>query len=56
MLSNKVNNLYDTRIGAYRLLAAMGKLAPSDIGVDGGFKLPVKPLLVDIEALAKVGN
>jgi len=56
VLSNKVNNLYDTRIGAYRLLAAMGKLAPSDIGVDGAFKLPVKPLLVDIEALAKVGN
>lgn len=56
VLSNKVNNLYDTRIGAFRLLAAMGKLAPADVGVDGGFKLPVKPLRVDIEALAKVGN
>lgn len=55
VLSNKVNNLYETRIGAFRLLAAIGKLTPEDVGVEGGFKLPVKPLLVDIDALAKVG-
>jgi outer membrane protein TolC len=56
VLSNKVNNLYDMRIGAYRLLAAMGKLSSADIGVEGDFKLSVKPLRLDLDALAKVGN
>lgn len=56
VLSNKVNNLYDTRLGAYRLLAAMGKLSPEDIGLESGFKLPVNPLRVDIDALGKAGS
>jgi outer membrane protein TolC len=33
VLSNKVNSMYDTSIGAYRLMAAMGKLSVQDIGV-----------------------
>jgi outer membrane protein TolC len=56
VLSNKVNSLYDTRIGAYRLMAAMGKLSVEDIGVGADFKLPVKPLVINIDALAKMGN
>ena len=56
VLSNKVNSMYDTRIGAYRLMAAMGKLAVDDIGIGSDFKLPVKPLVINIDALAKVGN
>lgn len=56
VLSNKVNSMYDTRIGAYRLMASMGRLSAETIGMDAEFKLPVKPLSVDIEALAKAGN
>jgi adhesin transport system outer membrane protein len=56
VLSNKVNSMYDTRIGAYRLMAAMGKLSADDIGIGGNFKLPVKPLIVDIETLANAGG
>ena len=56
VLSNKVNSLYDTRIGAYRLMAAMGKLSVEDIGVGADFKLPVKPLVINIDALAQMGN
>ncbi len=56
VLSNKVNSMYDTRIGAYRLLAAMGKLSPEDIGMGADFKLPVKPLVINIESLAQLGN
>ena len=56
VLSNKVNSMYDTRIGAYRLMAAMGKLSPNDIGTGADFKLPVKPLLINIESLAQLGN
>lgn len=56
VLSNKVNSMYDTRIGAYRLMAAMGKLSAEDIGIGADFKLPVKPLVINIDALAKVGN
>ena len=55
VLSNKVNSMYDTRIGAYRLMAAMGKLSADDIGIGANFKLPVKPLSVNIETLAKAG-
>lgn len=56
VLSNKVNSMYDTRIGAYRLMAAMGKLSVEDIGLGASFKLPVKPLVVNIDTLAQVGN
>jgi outer membrane protein TolC len=56
VLSNKVNSMYDTRLGAYRLMAAMGKLSAQDVGIGGDFKLPVKPLRIDIDALAKVGT
>lgn len=56
VLSNKVNSMYDTRIGAYRLMAAMGKLSVQDIGLGADFKLPVKPLIINVETLALVGN
>lgn len=56
VLSNKVNSMYDTRIGAYRLMAAMGKLSVQDIGLGADFKLPVKPLIINVETLAQVGN
>lgn len=56
VLSNKVNSMYDTRLGAYRLMAAMGKLSAQDVGIGADFKLPVKPLRIDIDALAKVGT
>jgi hypothetical protein len=56
VLSNKVNSMYDTRIGSYRLLAAMGKLSPEDIGMGADFKLPTKPLVINIDSLAQLGN
>ncbi len=53
VLSNKVNATNDTRLGSYRLLAAMGELTPESLGlVDGGrFALPVKPLTLDVGRL-----
>ncbi|MDB5852283.1 MAG: hypothetical protein JWR22_324 [Herminiimonas sp.] len=53
VLSNKVNATNDTRIGSYRLLAAIGALTPAALGlVDGGsFALPVKPLTLDVGKL-----
>lgn len=55
VLSNKVNAMYDTRIGAYRLMAAVGSLTPENLGVGAAFKLPVRPLRVDLEAIAGAG-
>jgi outer membrane protein TolC len=56
VLSNKVNSMYDMRIGAYRLMAAMGKLSVQDIGLGADFKLPVKPLIINVDTLAQVGH
>lgn len=51
VLSNRLNALYDTRIGSYRLLAAMGVLTPETLGLtEGKFALPVKPLSLDVSA------
>lgn len=52
VLSNKVNAMYDTRIGSYRLLAAMGLLQPETLGLNDRFALPVKPLSVELEKIA----
>lgn len=50
VLSNKVNATNETRIGSYRLLAAIGALTPAALGLENGtFTLPVKPLSLDIE-------
>lgn len=52
VLSNKLNAMHDTRIGSYRLLAAMGMLTPQSLGLSGGaFALPVHPLLLEIDKL-----
>lgn len=48
VLASRVNSVYDTRINSYRLLAAIGKLTPEMIGLNGEFKLPVKPLSADL--------
>lgn len=52
VLANKVNALFDTRINSYRLLSLLGELTPETVGLDGGFKLPVKPLSVDLQAIS----
>lgn len=52
VLSNRVNALNDTRLGSYRLLAAVGALTPTELGLQGGsFVLPVKPLAADLGKL-----
>lgn len=51
VLANKINAMFDTRIGSYRLLATMGKLTPALIGLDGNFRLPVKPLQQELDSL-----
>jgi adhesin transport system outer membrane protein len=53
VLSNKVNATNDTRIGSYRLLAAIGALTPEALGLMDGarFALPVKPLTLDVGKL-----
>jgi adhesin transport system outer membrane protein len=62
VLSNKLNAMNDTRIGSYRLLAAMGALTPDALGLkDGKFALPVKPLSLEVgkleaETVAPVGQ
>lgn len=49
VLSNKINATNETRIGSYRLLAAMGALTPASLGLeDGKFSLPVKTLSLDV--------
>lgn len=55
VLSNKINAMYDTRIGAYRLMAAIGALTPEALGAGSGLRLPVRPLKVDLEAIAGAG-
>lgn len=43
--SNRINAMYETRIGSYRLLAAMGLLTPKMLGLDQEkFAVPVKTL------------
>lgn len=52
VLSNRLNAMYDTRIGSYRLLAAIGVLTPETLGLnDGKFALPVKPLSLEVSNL-----
>lgn len=52
VLSNRLNAMYDTRIGSYRLLAAIGVLTPETLGLGNGeFALPVKPLSLEVSAL-----
>ncbi len=52
VLANKVNALYDVRIGSYKLLHAIGELTPENIGIDTGFSLPVQPLTVDLSKIS----
>ncbi len=52
VLANKVNAIFDTRINSYKLLSAMGELTPQTMGLDGQFRLPVKPLVVNLETIA----
>lgn len=43
--SNRINAMYETRVGSYRLLAAMGQLTPKLLGLDQAtFAVPVKPM------------
>ncbi len=52
VLANKINAATDSKIGSYRLLAAIGALTPESIGLgEGGLKLPVKPLSLDFAGL-----
>ena len=53
VLANKVNALYDTRIGSYRLLYHMGELTPQNVGLTDRFALPVAPLTVELEKIAE---
>ncbi len=53
VLANKVNALYDTRIGSYRLLYHMGDLTPENVGLLDRFALPVAPLTVDLDKIAQ---
>lgn len=55
VLANKINAMYDTRIGAYRLIASVGALTPEVLGLGAGLRLPVKPLRVDLKAIAGEG-
>jgi TolC family type I secretion outer membrane protein len=55
VLANKINAMYDTRLGAYRLLSATGRLSPEDVGIGGTLKLPVKPLRIDLGSIAGDG-
>lgn len=49
--SNRINAMYETRIGSYRLLAAMGLLSPKLLGLEqGDFLVPVKPLELNFDA------
>lgn len=51
VLANKINAQIDTKIGAYRLMAAMGKLSADDLGVMSELTIPVKPLRVALDRL-----
>lgn len=48
VLANKVNALYDVRIGSYKLMHAIGDLTPENIGIETDLSLPVKPLQIDL--------
>ena len=52
VLANKVNALYDTKIGSYRLLSSLGELTPEVLGLNGQFAISVKPLAVDLAQIA----
>jgi adhesin transport system outer membrane protein len=48
--ANRYNAIYDTRIGSYRLLAAMGQLTPKLVGMEEAkIALPVKPFEVKFD-------
>lgn len=50
VIGNKINALYDARIGGYRLLQAIGRLNAGNLGVfEGSFAVPLKPLNLDVE-------
>lgn len=52
VLANKINAATDTKIGSYRLLAAIGALTPESVGLgEGPLQLPVKPLSLNFEGL-----
>lgn len=49
VLSNRYNATYDTRLSAFRLLAATGNLVPEVLGIgEGKFAIPVSPLKLDV--------
>ena len=52
VLANKVNALYDTKIGSYKLMASLGELTPEALWEGGKFAIPVKPLAVDLAQIA----
>lgn len=52
VLASKVNAMYDTRIGSYRLLANIGELTPEVIGLGGKFLVPVEPLVVNLDQIS----
>lgn len=52
VLANMVNARFDIRIGSYKLLSAMGSLSIGHIGLGDKFKLPVKPLALDLQSIS----
>lgn len=48
--ANRINAMYDTRVGGYRVLASAGALSPETLGLAGAGKsaIPAKPLEVGI--------
>ena len=52
VLANKVNAMFDTRINSYKLLSVMGELTPETLGIGERFRLPVQPLVVDLQTIA----
>ena len=55
-LANMVNARFDSRIGSYKLLSAMGGLSVGNIGLGDKFKLPVKPLVLDLQAISSAAT
>jgi len=52
VLANKVNAEFDTRIAAYRLLAALGALSPEKLGLpEGKLAVPVSTLVTDADQI-----
>ncbi len=56
VLANMVNARFDIRIGSYKLLSAMGSLSVENIGLGDKFKLPVKPLVLDLQAISTAAS